>query len=132
MQLEKALKNAIGNGSSVEIEDEKMGHLDTHTLKSRTALCPLPLPCLSQNLERSTCLRLSLTYYVPFYCLCASPGAKLCLLVAWEPMKKVNNMHLQNVVMHLRRSLLTHSYSIRLLDERTYEPVVGEQIFEAS
>jgi hypothetical protein len=46
--------------------------------------------------------------------------------------KKVNNMHLQNVVMQLRK-VCSHPFLFDWpLDERTNQPVVDEQLVDAS
>jgi len=46
--------------------------------------------------------------------------------------KKVNNMHLQNVVMQLRK-VCSHPFLFDWpLDERTHQPVVDEQLVDAS
>ena len=47
-------------------------------------------------------------------------------------MRKVNNMHLQNVVMQLRK-VCSHPFLFDWpLDQRTYQPVVDEQLVDAS
>jgi ATP-dependent DNA helicase len=64
----------------------------------------------------------------------------MCQLLVGESVKKVNNMHLQNVVMQLRKVCL-HPFGAvpnnatflfdRTLDERTYQPVVDKQLVDA-
>jgi len=103
-------------------EDEKLGRLGTRTRKSRTSMAP---PAAKSTAD--------LGAEHAFKAKCASPS--LFALRTLNPtcsVRKVNNMHLQNVVMQLRK-VCSHPFLFDWpLDERTYEPVVDEQLVDAS
>ena len=108
-------------------EDEKMGRLGMRTRKSRASIAPAPMSTAEVGAEHA----LKTKCACPFYRLSASPGAELRFLVG-ESVKKVNNMHLQNVVMQLRK-VCSHPFLFDWpLDERTNQPVVDEQLVDAS
>ncbi len=59
-------------------------------------------------------------------------SAELFLCAPCELVKKVNNMHLQNVVMQLRK-VCSHPFLFDWpLDQRTNQPVVDEQLVDVS
>jgi ATP-dependent DNA helicase len=108
-------------------EDEKMGRLGIRTHKSRASTTPAPMSTAELGAEHA--FKTKCAY--PFYHLSTSPGAEPCLLVG-ESVKKVNNMHLQNVVMQLRK-VCSHPFLFDWpLDEWTNQPVVDEQLVDAS
>ncbi|KAF8497837.1 SNF2-family ATP dependent chromatin remodeling factor snf21 [Russula emetica] len=85
-------------------EDEKMGRLGTRTRKSQASMAPAPMSAAELGAEHAFKTKL----------------------------KKVNNMHLQNVVMQLRK-VCSHPFLFDWpLDERTNQPVVDEQLVDAS
>jgi ATP-dependent DNA helicase len=54
------------------------------------------------------------------------------VLSDWKSVKKVNNMHLQNIVMQLRK-VCSHPFLFNWpLDERTGQPVVDKQLVDTS
>src|SRR5258707_9096086 len=57
----------------------------------------------------------------------------MLVLASWgATVKKVNNMHLQNVVMQLRK-VCSHPFLFDWpLDQRTNQPVVDEQLVDVS
>ena len=124
-----------------EIEvDEQLGRLDMRTRKSRASMAPAFVPVSAQNLEQSMRSRPSVR--MPFYyrLLHRRRVAEMCQLLVGESVKKVNNMHLQNVVMQLRK-VCSHPFGAvpnnaaflfdRPMDERTYQPVVDKQLVDA-
>jgi ATP-dependent DNA helicase len=106
-------------------EDEKTGRVGTHTRKSRASIAPAGKSVAEVGAEyafKAKCAPLLL-----FLCIA---GAELhdC----WETVKKVNNMHLQNVVMQLRK-VCSHPFLFDWpLDQRTNELVVDKQLVDAS
>ncbi|KAI0300001.1 SNF2 family N-terminal domain-containing protein [Multifurca ochricompacta] len=85
-------------------EDEKAGRVGTRTRKSRASIAPT-----TQSV--------------------AEIGAEYAFKAK---LKKVNNMHLQNVVMQLRK-VCSHPFLFDWpVDPRTHHPVVDEQLVDAS
>lgn len=112
-------------------EDEQSGRVGLRTRKSRGSITPAIKSVSEIGAEHAFSAK-SASHFCTAY-LRLADTRMLFVLVFWgATVKKVNNMHLQNVVMQLRK-VCSHPFLFDWpLDPRTQEPVMDEQLVDAS
>ena len=110
-------------------EDKKTGRVGIRTRKSRGSITSAIKSVSEIGAEHAFKAKSA----SPFYTTCLRPANTGTLCLFWgATVKKVNNMHLQNVVMQLRK-VCSHPFLFDWpLDSQTQQPVVNEQLVDAS